>query len=235
MNITNWEASYIQKLEALVLAQGGTLPPINSPFNWQERSLQLLDAIGASLGGAASANYLDKTQNLADLSNPVTARTNLGLGTAATAALEALQPADSDLTAIAALNTQPFGRELLIQSSAAGFVASLSNSLAGGAYTMPTFLNGWSYYIGLGYKKFADNLIMISLAVFHSAPPNGSIVFNLPSGFRPSGSSVSLSFSGFPPSWRQGIAIISVDGNVQLYLNDYSANAYVCLDLVFSI
>lgn len=87
---------------------------------------------------AAIAASLQKAQNLADLPSASTARTNLGLGTAAVqnvgafdaagsaaAAQAASQPLDSDLTAIAALTTTPFGRAFLTMANAGAAGAAI--------------------------------------------------------------------------------------------------------------
>ena len=60
--------------------------------------------VGAGLDTLA-ANTLKSANNLSDLTNTTTARTNLGLGTAATQASTAFQAADATLTALAGVST----------------------------------------------------------------------------------------------------------------------------------
>ncbi len=94
----------------------------------------------------AISGKLAKASNLSDLPNTAAARTNLGLGTAATQATGAFdaagaaaavqaasQPLDSDLTAIAALSTTTFGRSLLAQADAAATRTTLGTDAAGTA------------------------------------------------------------------------------------------------------
>lgn len=91
-------------------------------------------ALQTLLGITGAFNFLGSSNNLADLVSVVAARTNLGLGSAATqntsafdaagaaaAAQAASQPLDSDLTAIAALTTTAFGRGGLTQVDGPGF------------------------------------------------------------------------------------------------------------------
>lgn len=106
---------------------GGPLSPVLARF---DPRIDTLDAAVAALQPGVGP-FLVKTQNLADLPNPATARTSLGLGTAATqnvgafdaagaaaAAQSASQPLDSDLTAIAALTTTAYGRAFLALADA---------------------------------------------------------------------------------------------------------------------
>jgi hypothetical protein len=92
----------------------------------EESEKASLEALTALVNGKAS-----KAANLGDLVDPVAARGNLGLGSAAihpagdfdavgaaAAAQAASQPLDGDLTSIAALATNPFGRELLTKATA---------------------------------------------------------------------------------------------------------------------
>lgn len=89
----------------------------------------------------SGAGDMLKSDNLSGLANYTTARSNLGLGTAATqntgafdaagsaaAAQAASQPLDSDLTAIAALSTTSFGRALLTLADGLALVGQLQNS-----------------------------------------------------------------------------------------------------------
>ena len=47
----NYEATYLVKLEGIVTAMGGVVPPMTTPTSFEARSLQLLDAISAASGG----------------------------------------------------------------------------------------------------------------------------------------------------------------------------------------
>lgn len=126
----------LAQITSLIAGAPGALDTLN------EIASQLATDEGAvtTLTGAV-ASKLAAASNLADLVNVVTARTNLGLGTAATqstaafdasgaatAAQAASQPIDSDLTAIAALATTSFGRSLLTVTDAAA-MRTASNAL----------------------------------------------------------------------------------------------------------
>lgn len=109
----------------------GLSPAVGDVLEWDGTAW-----VNTPSGGLVVPAYLRKDQNLADVPSPVAARTNLGLGTAAThsaadfdgagaaaaaqaAAIAASQPLDSDLTAIAALTTTSYGRAFLALADAA--------------------------------------------------------------------------------------------------------------------
>ena len=64
------------------------------------------------------------------------------------------QPLDADLTAIAGLSTQPFGRSLLTQADAATARATLGAQEAG-SYRLSRSVNIGNFNYGAGYIKFA--------------------------------------------------------------------------------
>jgi hypothetical protein len=57
----NYEAAYLVKLEGIVTAMGGVVPPMTTPTSFQARSLQLLDAISAASGGGGGGFTFDQT------------------------------------------------------------------------------------------------------------------------------------------------------------------------------
>ena len=50
----NYELAYLQKLEAIIISMGGTVPPMTTPTSFERRSIELLDAIALSAGGGSS-------------------------------------------------------------------------------------------------------------------------------------------------------------------------------------
>jgi hypothetical protein len=102
-----------------------------------DKTWQTLNATAVGLGNVSNALQLVAANNLSDLTNAGTARTNLGLGTLATqngtisdylttaAAASTYQPLDTDLTSIAALTTTTHGRSLLTGADAAATRSAL--------------------------------------------------------------------------------------------------------------
>lgn len=74
--------------------------------------------ISLATGGGGGGGDMLRANNLSDVLNLVTARSNLGLGSAATHPSTDFQTQDADLDAIALLATASFGRGVLTQASA---------------------------------------------------------------------------------------------------------------------
>lgn len=119
-----WVAAQIA---ALINGAPGALDTLKEIADQLALDESAVTALTATVAGKLAAE-----SNLADLLDAVEARTNLGLGSAATADTEdfdtagaaaaaqaASQPLDSDLTAIAALSTTSFGRAFLALADAA--------------------------------------------------------------------------------------------------------------------
>lgn len=108
----------------IVVVNGG--PPWRIYARQDDRLDAAESAIVALQPGGGSA-ALRVAQNLADLASASTARTNLGLGTAATQAASAFQAADADLTAIAGLTP---ASSAVIQESGGSWSARTPTQLA---------------------------------------------------------------------------------------------------------
>jgi hypothetical protein len=59
--VTNYGAIFCAKLEAMILAAGGLLPMVSSPSNFQQRSLQLLDALALAIPNLATPPAIGTT------------------------------------------------------------------------------------------------------------------------------------------------------------------------------
>jgi hypothetical protein len=110
--ITNLQAATRQyvaaQIAALINGAPGaldTLKELADKLGSEETAIEALTAV--------VAGKLTASANFSDLADAVAARSNLGLGSAATHPASDFQPTDTDLTAIAALSTTTFGRELL--------------------------------------------------------------------------------------------------------------------------
>jgi hypothetical protein len=143
------------------------------------------------------------------------------------------QPRSTELDALAALQTQPFGRGLLTQSSDAGIVTAISGALKGTAYTPVTYLNGWSAYsTSLRYKKFANGLIHLVGMSYKNSPPSTGLLCKLPAGYAPP-FFFHPPMGGLAPSWKSGLLGIDANGEVRYYLSDNSGDSYLAINLVF--
>ena len=117
----------LAQIAALINGAPGALDTLKEIADQLASDESAVAALTSAVSGKLAA-----ASNLSDLVNAGTARTNLGLGTAATqasgafdaagaaaAAQAASQPLDSDLSAVAALSTTSFGRALLTASDEA--------------------------------------------------------------------------------------------------------------------
>lgn len=148
----NLQPVTLQQLNAAIAALINSAPGALDTLKEIADQLALDESAVTALTGTV-AGKLAAASNLSDLANAVTARSNLGLGTAAThangdyevagaaataqaAAIAASQPLDSDLTAIAALTTTTYGRAFLaLADAAAGRTALGLGTVATHAHT----------------------------------------------------------------------------------------------------
>jgi hypothetical protein len=77
----NYEAAYLVKLEGIVTAMGGVVPPMTTPTSFEARSLQLLDAISAASGGGGGGvnPYTESAETTYESSSTVTIAHGLGV------------------------------------------------------------------------------------------------------------------------------------------------------------
>ena len=58
MTTTNYQSMFLDKIESMVLSLGGTVPAMAQTTNFEERSMQLLDALGSNLGNSSGSSYI---------------------------------------------------------------------------------------------------------------------------------------------------------------------------------
>lgn len=138
----------------------------------------------------------------------------------------AYQPLDSDLTAIAALNTDPWGRALLTLAGVEAFREI-------GAAGQPVFGNSWVNYNAAGgtYHTAAfykDPFARVHLRGSVKSGVLGASAFVLPAGYRPL---ARVGFVDYATGGAAGVSAASVEvfanGNVVLY---EGSNSFKSLD-----
>jgi hypothetical protein len=58
MIATNYKTQFLEKIEGMILSLGGTVPTMAETTNFEERSLQLLDALDSNLGDSSGSSYI---------------------------------------------------------------------------------------------------------------------------------------------------------------------------------
>jgi hypothetical protein len=123
LNVNSKGAKSVTKNGTTALAAGDIISGAIVLVEYDGTQFQLISGGSTLTSAGVSALYLAKANNLSELASAATARTNLGLGAAATQALTAFLQPSNNLSDLAALATALTNLGFLSSASSNGYIA----------------------------------------------------------------------------------------------------------------
>ena len=95
------------------------------------------------------------------------------------------------------------------------------------SWITPTFQNGWAQYAGwdaAGYRRF-KGVVYLKGLIASGTTTNGTVIFNLPAGFRPAGN------KHIPVASNALFGLINIMSNGDVKVNTPISNAWLSLEV----